>query len=84
MADEKDPVILKYTPVRDGDYVAGVPREDIRQSRYQRLEPVQLHAMTVPGASGKPLYSYVDKSLARSQDRAGKQAATDAGKDGEA
>ena len=83
MADE-DEIVLSYTPVNDGDYIAGVPRRDLTARDLQRIEPVQLHAMTVPGASGKPLYTYAKKSLARNQERAGKEAAADAGKESEA
>ena len=83
MADEEE-VVLSYTPVNDGDFIAGVPRRDLTARDLQRIEPVQLHAMTVPGASGKPLYTYAKKSLARNQERAGKEAAADAGKESEA
>ena len=64
MADEEE-VVLSYTPVNDGDFIAGVPRRDLTERDLKRIEPVQLHAMTVPGASGKPLYTYAKKSLAR-------------------
>jgi hypothetical protein len=83
MADEQDEVVLKYTPVNDGDYILGVPARDLTERDMRRIEPVHLHQMTVPGASGKALYTYANKNLAKSQERAGKEsaeaAATEAG-----
>lgn len=85
MAKDTDEVVLTYTPANPGDYIAGVPARDLTERDVRRIEPGQLHAMTVPGAAGTAMYTYTKKRLARNQERAGKEAtdtaATDAGKE---
>ena len=75
MPKQQDPdeVVLKFTPANDGDYLIGVPARDLTARDMRRIEPLMLHAMTVPGASGQPLYTYTGGKLARSQERAAKE-----------
>ena len=56
-----DKVVLKYTPANPGDHLRAVPQRDLTEADMQYIEPSQLRNMTVPGPSGKAMYTPVEE-----------------------
>ena len=52
-----DKIVLKYTPANPGDHLAAVPQRDLTEADMENIGPHQLMNMTVPGPSGKPMYT---------------------------
>jgi hypothetical protein len=50
-------IVLKFTPANKGDHLRGVPQRDLTEADMQNIGPDQLRNMTVPGPSGKPMYT---------------------------
>ena len=61
-----DKVVLKYTPAQPGDFLRAVPQRDLTEADMQYIEPSQLRNMTVPGPSGKAMYTPVKAAKAAS------------------
>jgi hypothetical protein len=56
-----DPVAFKFTPINPGDFISGVPQRDLTAEDVANLGPLELHAATAPGPTGKAMYTAVKK-----------------------
>ena len=52
-----DKIVLKFTPANKGDHLRAVPQRDLTEADMQNIGPDQLRNMTVPGPSGKAMYT---------------------------
>jgi hypothetical protein len=56
-----DEIVLKYTPANEGDHLYAVPQRNLTAADMENISPDQLRNMTLPGPSGKPMYTPVEK-----------------------
>ena len=56
-----DEIVLKYTPANKGDHLYAVPQRDLTEADMENISPNQRRNMVLPGPSGKPMYTPVEK-----------------------
>jgi hypothetical protein len=57
--ETKEPIVYKFTPINPGDHLRDVPQRDLTAADVLNIGPVQLRDATVPGPSGKAMYTAV-------------------------
>jgi len=77
MADEKEPIVAKFTPHSDGAFIRGVPQRDLTQTDLDNLDTLNRRDALAPHPLyGKPLYTIVEAGKEQAvQERAIEKAA---------